>query len=75
MELSSAALVSLALLLSNGQQDPQAVDQIMQSLSAEQVAAIKQIQDSRTYLPGKFEKQIETEKAPFAHIASTDYGP
>jgi len=74
MELTSAALVSLACLLSSGKTDPKAAQDFAKNLTEEQVAVIQQIVDSGACLPKKFENKIQSGASPDAvsHSPTTD---
>lgn len=66
MEITSAALVSLACLLSSGKTDPKATEEFARNLTEEQVVVIQKIVSSGACLPKKFENKIQSGVSPDA---------
>lgn len=60
MELTSTALVSLACLLSSGQPDQTANQDLVNNLNAEQVAIVQEVVKSGVCLPKSFEDKVQS---------------
>lgn len=59
MEITSAAVISLACLLSSGKTDQKEAETFAKTLTVEQVNTIQEIIDSKICLPKKFEDKIK----------------